>query len=144
MSDNTDIQSIQNRTLNGKTNRRKGFNAERLYAKIFRNLGYDKCKTTRESSRLLDSCKVDLNFLPILVQIKAGIQKKFNASKTLFLMNEELNKHYDKNSEILDMPKIIIHHTACMKNKKRTEYDDLVIMTFNTFKRFLKDYNKTN
>ena len=55
----------------GVKNRRKGHNAERRRAQMFRELGFDKCKTSREASRLLDNCKVDLAFVPYNVQMKA-------------------------------------------------------------------------
>ena len=48
----------------GTNNKRKGSNAERFYAKIFRDLGFDKCITSRQGSRLHDNAGIDLMFLP--------------------------------------------------------------------------------
>ena len=127
----------------GNTNRRKGFNAERFYAQCFRDLGYPFCKTTRESSRLLDSCKIDLNFLPVLVQIKAGKQKNFNPSKILFEMEENLKTNFPPEEAVHSKPKIVIHHKQGVSGKKRNEFDTLVIMSFETFKQFLKNYDRT-
>ena len=49
----------------GKTNRRKGHNAERYYANFFKDLGYTFCKTARQASRLHDDCGIDLIFAPV-------------------------------------------------------------------------------
>ena len=65
----------------GKTNRRKGHNAERHYASFFKELGYEFCKTSRQASRLHDDCGIDLMYLPFLVQIKAGKQKGLKEQK---------------------------------------------------------------
>lgn len=122
------------------TNRRKGHDAERYYAQLFRDLGFPLCKTTRESSRLLDNCKIDLDFLPVLVQIKAGRQKDFNPSKILFEMETKLKENFPEDEIIHKKPKLVIHHKQGVSGRKRNEYDELVIMTFETFKKFLYDY----
>lgn len=124
------------------TNRNKGHNAERLYAKIFRDLGYTYCKTTRESSRLLDNCKVDLDGLPFLIQIKAGKQKALNPSKILFEMTENLKINFPKEDLIHTKPKILIHHKQGIQGKPRNEYDNLVVMTFETFLKLIKNETK--
>lgn len=121
------------------TNRTKGHNAERLYAKIFRELGFSYCKTTRESSRLLDNCKIDLDGIPYAIQIKAGKQKALNASKIFFEMEETLNINFPKEDIIHTKPKILIHHKQGIKGKPRNEFDNLVIMTFETFKKIIKN-----
>lgn len=54
----------------GRRNRQAGFAFERQLAKEFRQLGFSQCRTTREASRLLDSCSVDLWGLPYNVQAK--------------------------------------------------------------------------
>ena len=124
----------------GKTNKRKGFDAERLYANRFREMGFSNCLTTRESSRLLDRCKVDLNFLPFMIQIKAGIQRNLNFSKTLLEMDENLLQHFPITHEYFSFPHIVIHHKQGRKGVNRTEYDELVIMSFNTFKKLINEY----
>lgn len=124
------------------TNRNKGHNAERLYAKIFRDLGYTYCKTTRESSRLLDKCKVDLDGLPFLIQIKAGKQKALNPSKILCEMTENLKINFPKEDLIHAKPKILIHHKQGIQGKTRNEYDNLVVMTFETFLKLIKNETK--
>ena len=116
-------QTTEKKAKLGNTNRRKGFSAERLYAQQFRELGYSFCKTTRESSRLLDRCKIDLDFLPILVQIKAGKQKNYNPSKILSEIEENLLLNFPLEDSIHKKPKIVIHHKQGVSGKKRNEYD---------------------
>lgn len=127
----------------GTNNRTKGHNAERLYAKIFREeLGYDKCVTTRNSSRLLDSCKVDLDFIPFKIQIKAGKQKNLNYSKVLKEVEDMVKIHFPASHTIHDYPSLIVHHKNCPQGKKREDYDTLVIITFETFKKLIKNYDR--
>jgi len=55
----------------GKKNRTSGHNYERQLAKEFREiLGDTKCRTSRQMSRLLDECKVDLSTKLANVQAK--------------------------------------------------------------------------
>lgn len=118
----------------GRANKRKGSHVERVYAKIFRDLGHTKCGTTRQSSRILDDCAVDLNFIPLLVQIKAGKQQGLNVAKVLQDMKdriaEKLPKHYPEQ----EMVKIVVHHRDMPKGQRvRTPYDSIVSMTFDDF-----------
>lgn len=124
------------------TNRTKGHNAERFYANIFREMGYIYCKTTRESSKLLDNCKVDLDGIPFSIQIKAGTQKGLNASKIFFEMEEALKKNFPPEDIIHTKPKILIHHKQGIKGKSRNEFDNLVMMTFETFKKIINNNGK--
>ena len=64
------------KTHHGKTSRTKGHNGERELALLFKTeTPFEKCTTTRNSSRILDNCKIDLNFIPLNVQSKVGEQK---------------------------------------------------------------------
>lgn len=125
----------------GGTNKRKGSNAERYYAKKFRDAGYDHCRTSREASKLHDDCAIDLVFLPILAQIKAGRQKGMNPSKVLSDINERVSKVFPANSPEHSMPAVLIHFKESGIGHKRTEYHELVTMTFDTFLIFLNSYN---
>lgn len=108
----------------GKTNRNKGFQWERDLAQVFRDLGYLRCKTTRQTSRLLDSCKVDLDFIPYNIQAKNVIH--INYKKVLDEVKNALQIHYP---ERLTLPTVILH------KRKTTK---LAIMEIETFIEIVK------
>jgi hypothetical protein len=112
-------------------NRRKGHNAERHYAQIFRKIFPDReILTSRNASKALDDCKVDLWGLPLNVQVKAGKQKGLNESQVLTHMEEKLSKYFP---ERLNYLSLIIHKKDVGRGKKRTPQDELVTMTFEDF-----------
>lgn len=125
----------------GGTNKRKGSNAERYYATKFRDAGFEYCRTSREASKLHDDCAIDLVFLPILAQIKAGKQKGMNPSKVLSDIKERVSKAFPPTAPEHVMPAIMIHYKESGMGYKRTEYHELVTMTFETFLIFLNSYN---
>lgn len=123
-------------------NRNKGHNAEREFAKVFRKW-FPFCKTSREASRLYDSCKVDLWGLPLLIQIKAGYPKGIPYSTILNEMNDKLIESFPKDSKEHTLPRLIIHKKDPSKRgrgAKRNINDTLVVMSFNDF---IKIYKKT-
>ena len=119
-------------------NRTKGHDGERYYAKVFREeLGFDNCCTSRYASRLLDNCKIDLVNIPYCVQIKTGYHKSMKAQIVLKELSDAIHNHLPENSENKDYPKVLIHRLQGTKGKARTEFDDLVTMTFNDFKKLI-------
>ena len=125
----------------GIRNKRKGSNAERYYAKIFRDNGFTFCRTSREASKLHDDSAIDLVFIPLLAQIKAGRQQGMNPSKVLSDITERVKLNFPPTSPEHKLKSVIIHYKDVGQGKKRTEYDELVTMTFNTFLEFFKIYN---
>lgn len=132
------------RKSRGGTNKTKGSDAERYYAIKFRELGFDKCITSRQGSKLLDDCAVDLMFLPFLAQIKAGRQIGMNSSKVLKDIEDRIKMKFPQDALEQNMPRILIHYKEAQfvkgEKRNRTEYDELVTMTFETFTIFLKAY----
>jgi hypothetical protein len=57
-------------------------------------------------------------------------------------MEEELLKAYPDDLKFTSKPKVVIHHKQGASGRQRNEYDNLVIMTFETFKIFLKNYEQ--
>lgn len=110
-------------------NRVFGHNVERKYANIFKEL-FKACKTTRESSKLLDSCKVDLDNIPFNIQIKGGKQSSLNSVKVLTEMTKLLEEHFP---ERLNLPKAVLHEARGHRGKKRVSTDSLITMTFDDF-----------
>ena len=127
----------------GKTNKRKGSDAERFYAKIFREiLGFTHCKTARLGSKLHDDAGIDLIFLPFNVQIKAGKQVGLNASKELEYMQNKMKELFPPTSQEHSFPKVLIHKKGVGAGKKRTEFDEIVSMTFEDFIKLIKKIEK--
>ena len=129
----------------GRINKRKGSDAERFYAKIFRdNLGFTHCKTSRSGSKLHDDAGIDLIFLPFNVQIKAGKQTGLNASKELEYMQNRMQILLPPTSQEHYLPKILIHKKEVGPGKKRTEFNEIVSLTFEDFTKLIKKIEKWN
>lgn len=83
-------------------------------------------------------------FIPILAQIKAGRQKGMNYSKVLKDIQDRIQQRFPSNAPEQDMPRVVIHYKEAQviqgERRKRTEFDELVTMTFQTFIKFLKSY----
>lgn len=123
----------------GKTNKTKGSNAERYYAKRFREeLGFDKCVTSRFGSKLHDNAKIDLLFIPYNIQIKAGRQKGLGYSKTLQEIRDSIQTTFPDFAVEHTFPDIVIHKKEVDPGKARTPNDELVIMSFDTFKKLIQ------
>jgi len=129
----------------GKTNKKKGSDAERFYAKIFReDLGFTHCKTARLGSKLHDDAGIDLIFLPFNVQIKAGKQIGLNVSKELTYMQDRMKELFPITSQEHSLPKILIHKKEVGMGRKRTEVDEIVSMTFEDFLKLIRKIEKWN
>jgi len=120
------------------TNRNKGHNAEREYRTEFRSLGYSNCETSRYASRKHDDCKVDLVGIPFNVQIKAGKQRGMNPSKVLFDMDTAMKEGFCDDEHEYGKIKVLIHKKDGKRGRPRTEFDDLVTLTWEDFKRMIK------
>ena len=122
----------------GKANRIMGHNAERYYAKEFRDLGYKHCITSRQGSRIHDDSGIDLIFIPFNVQIKAGKQRGLNPVVELKNMEEKIKVHFPKDNPVYTYPNLVILRKAVGQGIKRTKYDEVVVLAFEDFKQFIK------
>lgn len=119
----------------GRKNKQKGSNAERFYAQVFRDLGFSKCVTSRQGSRLYDNAKIDLMFIPFNVQIKAGKQKNMNAGKVLLEMDGMMKALFPEEDQVFKHPKILIYRP---KSYSKGTENDVVFMSLKQFKKFRK------
>jgi hypothetical protein len=122
----------------GKTSRNKGHNGERIYAKLFKELGYTFCKTSRQASRLLDDAGIDLAFIPYNVQLKTGFHKALNPVKLLKSMQEKIIEFFPPEDNVHTNPCIVIHRNQIGPGNKRVPNDDLVFMDGMTFNDIYK------
>jgi hypothetical protein len=119
----------------GVRNRNVGHNLERRVASKFRDLGYKFAKTSRQASRLLDDSKVDIAFVPFLVQCKKGYKKGLNYTNIILETKECIKKNFPPDDKVHEYPCIIIHD----KDKKPEE--KLVVMEETTFWELIKSNN---
>ncbi len=122
---------MEKKKVNGSANRRRGHNAERALAKLFRSMGFIDCKTTRETSSLLDSVGIDLDYLPIIVQSKAGVTE-INPVTEIRYIQERRQLLPDEESEWKVKPIVIINIRKAAR-PRRDELDDVVSMTLKDF-----------
>lgn len=121
----------------GKKNKNKGNVAERYYRDEFRDIGYVKCVTARLGSRLHDSAGLDLVLLPYNVQVKVGEQKSLKPREELIYMGNRMEELFPSSSLEFNYPKLIIHKRYA-EGSRRTEFDEIVTMTFKDFKKMAK------
>jgi len=90
--------------------RRKGHNLERAIAKLFRGFGFKFAKTSREASRLLDSCKIDIANIPLNIQCKNGYNNNRPKYETIYKeCKEELKKNYPPTDNLHNYPIVLVH-----------------------------------
>lgn len=126
----------------GKTNKRKGSDAERYYARQFQDIGFEHCKTSRLGSKLHDDAGIDLIFLPFNPQIKAGKQVGLNTSKELKNIQDKMVEYFPSTSPEHGFPKIVIHKKEVGQGKRRGEFDEIVSMSFIDFMKIIKKIDK--
>lgn len=119
-------------------NRSKGHDAERHFAKEFRELGFDMCQTSRYGSRIHDDAGIDLINVPYNVQIKAGRQRGMNPSSVLRLIDERLPELFPNDAKEHKLVNLLIHRREVGRGKKRDKYDDLVTISWEDFKALLR------
>jgi hypothetical protein len=120
----------------GKTNKRKGSNAERLYAIKFRDLGFNFCETSRFVSKKHDNAKIDLMYIPFNLQIKAGKQKNMNVGKELFAMYSCIQAMFPKEDEVFKKPLLLVHYEEVGRGHKRLPEHEKVYMSLQQFDIF--------
>ena len=131
----------EDRKALGKKNKTKGSVAERYYRDQFKDIGYDKCVTARLGSRLHDSAGLDLVLLPYNVQVKVGEQKGLKPRQELIYMDTKMKELFPENANEFNYPKLVIHKMYA-QNNKRTEFDEIVTMTFKDFKAMASKFTE--
>ena len=121
----------------GKTNRRKGNDAERFFADFFRKIGFDKCQTARYGSRMHDDAGIDLIHLPLNVQVKAGKQAGMKPENVIADIKQRITQIFPEGYPEHENPLVIIHKRQIKRGARRKEEDTLVHMSFDDFTKLL-------
>jgi len=129
------MEKKENRPSGGK-NREKGHRAERHYADIFRDMGYEDCRTSRYASRMHDDAGIDLVGLPWNVQVKAGKQRGMRYADVLAEMRER-TRNLPRHLPERNRPCLLIHRRDAEAGKRRRDEDDLVTLTFADFRNIV-------
>lgn len=122
--------------MGGKQNRLAGHNLERRIASKFRELGHSFAKTSRQASRLLDDSKVDIAFVPFLIQCKKGYRKGLNYTSIFLDMKSAIKQNFPPIDDVHKHPCVIIH------DKGRKSEEKLVVMEETTFWELIKENNE--
>ena len=126
----------------GATNRRKGHAAEREYVKKFKELGFKHCITARLGSRIHDYAGIDLILIPLNVQIKAGKQVGLKANVELKYIHDRMVELFPEDAKEHSLPKVLIHRREAGTGTKRTDFHDIVSLTWVDFAKILKKVEK--
>lgn len=98
-------------------NRDKGHRYERWWANIFKDLGWEKCITARQGSRIADDSGIDLVNIPYNMQLKYGYPRGLNY-KTLFdSIDECKEKNFTEEDPIQKYPTVIAHKKSTKSNE---------------------------
>lgn len=120
----------------GKINKRKGSNAEKLYATKFKELGFNFCNTSSLISKKHDNANIDLMNIPFNLQIKAGKQKNMNAGKELFAMYSYIHAMFPIGDEVFKKPLLLVHYEEVERGHKRLPEHEKVYMSLLQFDLF--------
>lgn len=111
--------------------RSKGHSAERFYALIFKEAGYEKCITSRMGGKIYDDSGIDLINIPYRVQIKAGSQKNLNPYEVLLYIENKVKENFE-DIGIQNLPSVLIYRPSpYSKDLKK----DIVYMTQKDFRK---------
>jgi hypothetical protein len=112
--------------------RQKGNTFEVEVMNMFKQLGYEFCKTSRNASKLYDDCKIDLFGLPINVQVKRGYNKGIvNYHKIKEECLGLIKKNFPKTDSIHQQDFIVI--------QKQDYKESIVILTLENYLKLLKN-----
>jgi hypothetical protein len=98
-------------------NRDKGHRYERWWANIFKDLGWEKCITARQGSRIMDDSGIDLINIPYNMQLKYGYPRGINY-KTLFdSIDACKEKNFMDDDKVHAYPTVIAHKKSTKSNE---------------------------
>lgn len=119
------------------SNRDKGHNWERALAQLWRDrFGFSRCKTTRESSQLKDKSKIDLDFIPWILQAKSGYRKRRPKYDVIYRqVKEMIGKFFPKNHPVHEKEVVLVH-----KIDQRKKENTFWVFNHDHITSLLEDY----
>jgi len=126
-------------------NKVKGNVLEQTVAKDLRSK-FPFCKTARQTSRLLDDCKIDLTGIPLLIQCKAGYNKSRPKFEVLYLeMKALVEKNFPKAHPVHNLPYVLINKLNRIKGGKQSQPEmNQVTIEYSFFLELIKNYETNN
>lgn len=120
--------------------KKKGSRAEQEIAKVFRDIGYSHCMTSRAGSKIHDDAGNDLIHVPYNVQIKAGKQRAMNPTRVLMDMEIARDKFLPPNDPAHEQLDVLIwkRDLPSGRPRRRLPADTLVIMTMDDWLQMAK------
>lgn len=131
--------------MSAARNKQKGSEGEREIVILFRELGFDKCITSRMGSRFHDDAGIDLINIPFNVQVKKGKYRGLNPRTEISYTKERVKELFPEDAPEQERPTILFHLGEVGRGKKKSEITDLVFITINDFKklwRYLEEQKK--
>lgn len=127
----------------GKTNKMMGSNAERMYSKLFRDLGFKHCVPSRHISKKHDNAKIDLMNIPFNVQVKAGKQTNMNPGKELLSMQHCIDLMFTKGEDAVTIsPNVLFHYMPVAREQERLPEHEIVYMSLQQFDIYRSEGSK--
>lgn len=123
--------------------RNKGHNLERLVAKLFREIGFSRTRTTRQASHLLDSCGIDLVGVPRIIQCKSGyMRSRPKFEEEYRYIQRRLTEEFGADHTIHNYPIAVIHEldVGRGRGKTRKPEDTYVMITLDDYLKMLASH----
>jgi len=124
-------------------NKAKGNRLEQQVAKDLRKK-YPFVKSSREGSRVMDNCKIDLINLPFLVQCKSGYNYPRLKYEELYHESKKLlSENVPPGDKVHDLPYVLINKLNRVVGGKKSQPEmNQVIITYDFFLDLIRTYDK--
>ncbi|NLR61092.1 hypothetical protein HGH93_23525 [Chitinophaga polysaccharea] len=137
-----DPNQLQNAAVSRKkriNSKQKGNTYERWVASKLRELfGLKYCKTSRQASRLLDDCGIDLSGIPFNISLKSGYRKGRPKPEEIFKnIKLKLSQNFPEHDPVHSNPTFLLHKIDGYKPENH-----IVSMTFDDWCTLLDGYLK--
>lgn len=117
--------------------RRKGHNFERIIVKSLKEKLGHHAGTTRDNSKKLDDCGIDIIGTDVLIQCKAGYATKRPKYEDIYdYIHSQLANRFGADHAIHQYPILLVHNLDVGSGKKRLSQHTHVTMTWDDYINF--------